>query len=156
MAHKLFVRPESRHKETHRGYLKPYELVRGEPGTIVFSVTNIGEEPFPGGTVTGIILNYGDQRLVSTDFTNRIAIKALEPQEQFETTAALEFVPTIDGQVWLHFKIEAADDSEIEYYQVRDEPPLGTSEWYGVLYVVNREHLAIIDLLHQLNDEKGE
>ena len=156
MAHKLFVRPESRHKESHRGYLKPYELVRGQPATIVFSVTNIGEEPFPGGTVTGIVFHYGDQRHVSTDFTNRIAIKALQPQERCETIEALEFVPTIDGQVWLHFKIEAADDSEIEYYQVKDNPPVGTSEWHGMFYVVNREHLAIIDLLHQLNHEKGE
>ena len=156
MAYKLFVRAEARHKESHRGYLKPYELVRGQPGTIVFSVTNIGEEPFPGGTVTGIVLIYGDQRRVSTQLPNRIEIKALQPQEQSEAAEALEIVPTIDGQVWLHLKIEAADATEIEYYQVRDEPPLGTSEWYGILYVVNREQLAIIDLLHQLSDEKGE
>ena len=156
MAHKLFVRPESRHTVTHRDYLKPYELVRGEPGTIIFSVTNIGEEPFPGGTVTGIMFYYGDQRRVVTDFSTRIAIKALQPQEQCEATEALEFVPHVDGQSWLNFKIEAADDGEIEYYQARDDSPLGTSEWYGMFYIVNREHLAIIDLLHQLCDGKGE
>ena len=156
MAHKLFVRPESRHKESHRGYLKPYELVRGQPGIIVFSVTNIGEKPFPGGTITRIVFYYGDQRQVSTQLIDRIEIKALQPQEQSEAAEPLEIVPILDGQVWLHFQIEATDANEIEYYQVRDEPSIGTSEWQGVLYVVNREHLAIIDLLHQLNDGKGE
>ena len=156
MVHKLFIRPEVRHKESHRGYLQPYAVVRGQPSNIVFSVTNIGEEPFPGGTVTGIVIYYGDQRQITSQFNDRIEIKALQPQVNSETAEAFEFVPTTDGHAWLHFKIETADDSEIEYYQVRDDEPLGTSGWFGVIYVVNREQLAIIDLLHQLCDEKGE
>ena len=156
MPHKLFIMPESHHVDSHGGYLQPFELVRGERVSLGLWVKNISNDPFPGGTVTRIELTYGEQRLLTTNYETLIEIKALEPQELSEAEDRPDVVPTTDGMVWLQVRIESKDGEAIEFFQVEDEPTIGTDHWYGALYVVNRERLATIDLLKSLNAEKGE
>ena len=156
MPHQLFIRPEAHHADSHGDYLKPFELVRGELVSFGLWVKNIAADPFPGGTVKMMEFHFGEQQSIYTTYETKIEIKALQPQEQSETEKKLDMIPTADGPVWLQIRIESNDGDDIEFYQVEDEPSLGTEEWFGTLYVINRERLAMVDFLKKLSAEKGE
>ncbi len=143
--HKILVEPTIRREDY--GYLREYEIVRGEPVKLEIKFTNIGNIKFPGG-------------------------KLIKPQLSLRTTVVLfrEFeIPEIDvnksvivdfgyfvtiekGSAWLKIQIRAHDGKDIWYYKnSRSEP--SKTKWETVYYVVDRELLQIMLLLKELLEE---
>jgi len=151
MPHKLLISVQVSHEDTRMGYLQPYELVRGEPGTINILVTNIADDEFPGGSISKAELHYEGGGKASFRFDKQLV--RLGPSEEHDLSEPMAAVIAIaEGPAWLHIQIEASDSQAIEFYQIRTGSPVG-DEWLSPLYVVNREHINIIGLLQAMLKE---
>lgn len=140
------------HEDTRKGYLQPYELVRGEPAEINVSVTNIADDEFPGGSISKAVLEFaGASQATFSAFDENLP--GLGPSEEHEFSEPMTVIAIAEGPAWLEITIEAVDSQTIECYQSRSGRPTGENEWRGPLYVVNREHIYIIGLLQAQLDE---
>ena len=151
MTHKLMISVKVSHEDTRNGYLQPYELVRGEPAKINFSVTNIGVDEFPGGSIPKAVLNFEGGQSIFRPLDEQLP--RLVPSEEHELSESVTVLAIAEGPAWLLITIEATDSQPIDYYQTRTGLPIGQKEWEGALYVVNREHIHIIGLLQAKLEE---
>ena len=154
MSHKLVIGAVVLHPPD-RSNVKPYELIRGEENRISLSVTNIGDTLFPGATLKGIILSFGETRRASLHMSEELELGRLDAEQEVSITQSIDAIPITDGQTWLTLTIEATDGQPIECFQSRDGAAAGTNSWMGAFYTVNREHLRMIELLERLTEGKG-
>ena len=62
MPHKLLIELDINFELPLQRFLKPGEVIRGEPVEIAFHVTNLGTETFPRGIVRNWRILYGPDR----------------------------------------------------------------------------------------------
>lgn len=150
MPHKLLIEVETIPEDPHSGHLLPLECVRGEPTKLRLTVTNIGDETFPGGTLTEIRVNYEGVQSPFSSFSEELTVKDLAPDERYTIPEELQFVPMADGLTPIFVRVQSMDEQRFDLYQSADGQPSGNDRWTGVLYTVSRAQTIIIDMLTKL------
>jgi hypothetical protein len=153
MPHKLLIEFDISFESPMKKFLKPVEVIRGEPIELTFSVTNLGTGPFPGGRVKDWRIVYGPDEEVFDDSPTANNVECSEISPGHKTTLLSEkVVPLTEGLAWIEFSIEPAGEEEVvEYYQ-NPEDAIGTVEWTNCFYIINREMLLLASLIEELTN----
>jgi len=151
MPHKLLIEYALDQNSELKVFLKPHEVVMGEPYSISISITNLGEESFPGGKIESGRIDYLGVGLAPAyqDLTDHFSFEEIGPGRSIKIKLFEQTMPVREGDTWIRVKIASRDGQSIEYYQKKDER-LKEDEWLNVFQVVNRQLLQIIQLLNKL------
>lgn len=149
MTHKILITFAIENPPRFRALVGPTDAVRGELATISFTLANLGDTVFPGGTVSSMRINYGTS--VFTTHKVNWRCPQLPPQNitvppsNLPPVVQVPVVPPVEGLAWIHLTLAADDYQPIEYYQQLNEPlqQQETAEWFSCFYVVNREILLL-------------
>jgi hypothetical protein len=153
--YKILVELTLRVEERFRRFLNPREAVRGSLFDLVFTITNIGDEEFPGGTVGKITVGEStplggmgkDAKLGDESKIGRL--KPGESWKPITLSIALEW----EGVTKITLQVTASDAQPVEHYQNRNFPTKG--EWFNFYFSVNRESLLILDILERITIQLG-
>ncbi len=147
MPYKLLIDYDISLKSPLTRLLKPNEVIRNEPAELTFSVTNLGEQLFPGGKIRNAHIRYGpDGRVTSTINIFDSECGVIAPAETVSLSSE-EIIPLTEGLSWIVLSIEPnREEKAVEYYQ-SPEFVISGPEWMNVIYVVNRELLLLISLI---------
>ena len=152
MAHKLLIDLKIEFESPFKRFLKPNEVIRGEPITLTLFVTNLGKKAFPGGKVTDWHINYGEQRdITHTSPTANVDCQKIAPNNSVRLLSE-DVVPLMEGLAWVWCMIDPkGKDKEVDYHQEPTEPPLEVNGWWcNCFYVVNREMLLLTSAIEEL------
>ena len=147
MPHKLLIEFDINFEHPLKRFLKPGEVIRGEPVELVFHVTNLGTESFPGGILRSWHILYGPDRSVTDDPpTANIKCSEISPSHKIRLMSK-SVVPLTEGLAWIEISIEPeGDEKAVEYYQSPEDID-GDDEWTDCFYVVNREMLLLASMI---------
>ncbi len=136
-------------REDHNGYLKNWEVARGETVKFIFSFENRGDEKFPGGYFEVLSTEYSG----GAANVNVIAEKKFPPLEKGQTHEVnFAQLPASEGIAWVKIKLVSNDKQEIFYSDEGYEMPKSIGQTFPkYFYVVNRENISLIDELRKLN-----
>ena len=150
--YKLLV--EYQRKEIDRRFRKfitDNEIVRDEPFSFTLKLTNIGREPFPGGTISTMRMDL--TALVALSVSWGIGkldkIPPLPPEGFYETgpfSAALSW----EGPTRVVFNLKPDDSAPLELYWNKEGNPFA-ADWIHVVYSVGRESVLALDLLDKIS-----
>jgi hypothetical protein len=155
MPYKLLIEFDISFESPLKRFLKPGEVIRGEPVELTFSVTNLGTVPFPGGRVNNWRILYGPARDV-VDYSptaNNVECSEIWPGQK-ATLLSERVVPLTEGLSWIEFSIEPKSEEEaVEYYQSPEHVVL-QRRWTNCFYVINREMLLLTSLIEELTNRR--
>jgi hypothetical protein len=157
MPHDLLIKFEIEVEKRYKKFLKPTEVVRGEPAKLILYITNIGKEKFSGGTIKELRAEYGLKGLRGVKHTLTISPPLTCPPLSPDETHRLlpwDLSPPDEGIARIVLILEAEDKQPINVYQIL-ESPMGKNEWSNFFYVVSREHILEIMLLQKLLKHKS-
>lgn len=129
--------------------LNPKEVVQGNIYTIKISITNIGEDTFPGGRIKLFQVKYE-----GFDSPTQSKMPSVLPEiSNIEVNETINLIPhrfyaLKDGVSWVNINIESNDKEKIEFYQ--SPKALIEPIWKSPFNISNRENKEIIDLLHKI------
>lgn len=154
MPHKLLIEFDINFDHPLKRFLKPGEVIRGEPVELAFSVTNLGTETFPGGMVKDWRILYGpDRNVMHYSSTANIECNIMPPGDKTKLMSE-RVVPVTEGLSWIVFSIEPeGSEKAVEYHQ-NPEDTIGEGEWMHCFYVVNRESLLLASLIEGLTEQR--
>ena len=154
MPHKLLIEFDISFESPMKRFLRPGEVIRGEPVELTFSVTNLGTETFPGGRVSNWRILYGsDRNVISSSPTANVECSEISPEDKARLTSE-RVVPLTEGLAWIRFSIEPeGEEKAVEYHQ-NSEDIVMSGEWTNCFYVVNRENLLLASLIEGLTERK--
>src|SRR2546427_6614434 len=143
---------EYKRKEIDRQFkrfLTDTEVVRNEPFSFTLTLTNIGTQIFPGGTIGHVRLEQVGLAGVVIDWsrTRLEGVAPITPQGFYEIKKLLAMLHW-EGPCKLTFQLKAADGQPVEFYYA-DSARLG-EEWLSFLYSVNRDSVLMLDLLGRI------
>lgn len=150
MPHKLLIAVKLKPPRQYKRLLSENETVNKGKTRHIFTVKNIGDKLFPGGSIileaerpTGIGSVSGT--------TPTIKIGPLEPKKKF----TLEVVqrPELPGVWVLTFKVKPKDKKQVEYYKSEDGAA-DKEEWTHFYYVVDYHQIDIKRILKKLEEKK--
>jgi hypothetical protein len=133
-------------------YEKREEYPRGAKLTINILITNIGSEPFPGGKIERVSLQYFPSGLEAWQ-TPGVEIPTLLARQAFQFTSGT-FDLFQEGIVILKCNVSARDIAPISYYQVEGGDPM--MQWTSrAITVLSREAIHTVRLLEEINNKIG-
>ncbi len=149
MPYKLLIEFDISFESPLKRFLKPNEVIRNEPIELTFFVTNLGAEPFPGGTVRNWRILYGPNlNVVDDPPTASAECSEIAPGDKIRLLSET-VLPLTEGLSWIEFSIEPnGEEKETEYYQSPEYVVSG--RWSNYFYVVNREMLLLTSLIEDL------
>lgn len=126
------------------------ELVRGIDYNCIAHITNIGEDRFPGGTMSPISIVYSSHTAI-TESENKIIAPLEKDGNQI---IRFNLKPNQDGWAWIKMSITSNDVNPIQYFQTlfKYETP-STGIWQNGVLILNREKLEIIKSINKLESK---
>ena len=155
MPYKLLIEFDISFESPLKRFLKPGEVIRGEPVELTFSVINLGTVPFPGGRVNNWRILYGSARDV-VDYSptaNNVECSEIWPGQK-ATLLSERVVPLTEGLSWIRFSIDAKGHEKTVKYCQSPEDILEEGEWTNCFYVINREMLLLASLIEELTNRR--
>ena len=150
MPHKLLIEFDINFEHPLKRFLKPGEVIRGEPVELAFHVTNLGTESFPGGTVKNWRILYGpDRDVIYSSPTANVKCSEISPGHKVKLSSE-RVMPLTEWLAWIGFSIEPeGEETAVEYHQ-NPEDIVTSGDWMNCFYVVNRENLLLASLIEEL------
>jgi hypothetical protein len=154
MTHKLLIEFDISFESPLKRFLKPGEVIRGEPVELTFSVTNLGTELFPGGRVKDWRILYGPgHEVVDESPTANVEFGTIPPGHKIALSSE-RAIPLTEGLSWIRLSIDPkGHEKAVKYYQ-SPENVLEEGEWMNYFYVVNREMLLLASLIEELTNRR--
>ena len=160
MAYRLLIEMDIQFTSLFRRFLKPGDVIRGEPARLTFFVTNLGRNTFPGGRVRNWRVLFGPETDIEhTSATANVQCKPIPPRNKVKLLSE-EIVPLTEGLAWVNFSIKhiGEEKEKVQYYQSPKELVSG-EEWTQCFYVVDLQMVqltsAIDELIKNLEALKG-
>jgi hypothetical protein len=154
MPYKLLIEFDISLESPMKRFLKPGEVIRGEPVELAFSITNLGPGPFPGGQVKDWRIVYGPDGAVVNDSPAANVGCSEIPLGHKIALLSERVLPLTEGLAWIEFSIEPeGGEKAVEYYQ-SPEDVVGQGRWENCFYVVNREMLLLTSLIEELTNRR--
>lgn len=122
-----------------------FDAVRGLPVKVSITTRNISNQPFPGGKISSIRLNYqrSSQEAGEAVLPSIVAGQSCAPFE-------MVLIPLEPGIALISLTVAASDGQPVECFQRDERKPFSTGNWMDVFYVVDKESFSIMTLLVEL------